>query len=685
MADEALSELLDDLVPGMPAKAKDKICAQAEGIPLYAVETIRSLVDRDVVVPQGGVYRLVGDLGQMTVPATLTSLLAARLDGLPPAERDLVKSLAVLGGTFPREAVSAVTDLPGEQVDQLLRSLVRKELLTVRADPLSPERGQYGFIQTMLRTVVHDTLTKRERKTRHLAVAEHLRRTFPDDGDEVSEVVATHYHDAYTAAPEDPDARHILESAISTFARAGKRAATVGSPDVAERQYRTAAELTDSETERATYLERAADMASQAGRHSDALIYYEAAAFTHVAAGGGQDAARLEARVGACLRRLGRAEEGIDRMRAAIADLQSQGNEHVLADLHAELGIAFGAFQSRSNDAATHVEQALALAAAHDLPRVLANALNGKALLLANWNRVFEAIGLLTVSVDIAREQGLTKEECGNRTNLGDLRSNSDLPGAGSEFEAALMLARRAGDADGQAFSLHNLAVTHLLAGRWDEAEKSALAAVSALPDGPAQALMRWPLVMLYAQRGQHEQARDQLTALETLSDSDDVQARAAVGIGRAAVAVGADAPGVVMPEAEERACLSMGLLTELKVVVDEPPGHVPPYLKAQLARYTGLVRAARDDHETVEADLHRAITILADLDYAYWLARTKADLGHWLTARGRRDEAEPLLTEAVDTFTQLAAQPDLDKARSSLVDAGVRAEHGGGHLPDEA
>ena len=164
------------------------------------------------------------------------------------------------------------------------------------------------------------------------------------------------------------------------------------------------------------------------------------------------------------------------------------------------------------------------------------------------------------------------------------------------------------------------------------------------------------------------------------------------------------------MPTAEERACLSMGLLTEgfrfgwplalelalsanrlddaarlLKVVVDEPPGHVPPYLKAQLARYTGLVRAALDDHETVEADLHRAITILTDLDYAYWLARTKADLGHWLTARGRRDEAEPLLTEAVATFTQLAAKPDLDKTRSSLVDAGVRAEHGGGHLPDEA
>jgi len=120
---EVIERMLDDLVPGMPSEARSRIGARAEGVPLYAVETIRALVDRDVVIPKDGAYRLVGDLGELQVPATLTSLLAARLDNLPAAERDLVKALAVLGATFSRQAVGALTNA-SYQVDDLLRSLV---------------------------------------------------------------------------------------------------------------------------------------------------------------------------------------------------------------------------------------------------------------------------------------------------------------------------------------------------------------------------------------------------------------------------------------------------------------------------------------------------------------------------------------------------------------------------------
>ena len=119
-----LDDLLDDLVPGMPETAKAQIAERAQGIPLYAVETVRALVDRDVVIPQDGVYRLVGDIGDFEVPATLTSLLASRLDALVPAERELVKGLAVLGATFPRSAVEVVTEAPTEQVDGWLQALV---------------------------------------------------------------------------------------------------------------------------------------------------------------------------------------------------------------------------------------------------------------------------------------------------------------------------------------------------------------------------------------------------------------------------------------------------------------------------------------------------------------------------------------------------------------------------------
>ena len=90
-----------------------------------------------------------------------------------------------------------------------LAELVRREVLTVSADPLSPERGSYRFAQQMLRQVAYDTLSRRDRKTRHLTVAAHLRAAFPGDGEEVADVIARHYLDALDAVPGDTDAGQI--------------------------------------------------------------------------------------------------------------------------------------------------------------------------------------------------------------------------------------------------------------------------------------------------------------------------------------------------------------------------------------------------------------------------------------------------------------------------------------------
>ena len=81
----SMDALVDALVPGMPPAARAKITGQAQGIPLFAVETVRALIDRDIVQPVEGVYRLVGDVGELAVPDSLHALLAARLDALDPA------------------------------------------------------------------------------------------------------------------------------------------------------------------------------------------------------------------------------------------------------------------------------------------------------------------------------------------------------------------------------------------------------------------------------------------------------------------------------------------------------------------------------------------------------------------------------------------------------------------------
>src|SRR3954452_18344206 len=112
-----MASVLDDLVADLPDALRDRIVERSEGVPLYAVETVRSLIDRDAVVPSEGVYRLVGDVGALDVPTTLTSLIGSRIDSLPPDERMLLKDLSVYGGGFPRAAVAAVSDLGDEVLD----------------------------------------------------------------------------------------------------------------------------------------------------------------------------------------------------------------------------------------------------------------------------------------------------------------------------------------------------------------------------------------------------------------------------------------------------------------------------------------------------------------------------------------------------------------------------------------
>ena len=120
--------------------------------------------------------------------------IVERAEGIPLYAIETVRT--VLGSSFPREAVEAISDTDPAKLDGVLSSLVRKEVLTVRADKLSPERGQYTFTQSLIRSVAYDMLTRAERKAGHLRTAEHLRSAFPDEGAEVAEVIGAHLYES---------------------------------------------------------------------------------------------------------------------------------------------------------------------------------------------------------------------------------------------------------------------------------------------------------------------------------------------------------------------------------------------------------------------------------------------------------------------------------------------------------
>src|SRR5205814_9942113 len=96
------------LAPGLPSEVQGTIVSRAEGVPLYAVERVRMVLDRGLLVHEGSVYRPVGPVETLEVPETLHALIAARLDGLSAEERRVLQDGAVLGKTFTKQAVAAL-------------------------------------------------------------------------------------------------------------------------------------------------------------------------------------------------------------------------------------------------------------------------------------------------------------------------------------------------------------------------------------------------------------------------------------------------------------------------------------------------------------------------------------------------------------------------------------------------
>src|SRR5665811_2351692 len=174
LSPDAMRELLAGLVPGLSADATARIIARADGIPLYAVEIVRMLVAQGSLEAADGAYRPVGDLADLTVPEALHSLIAARLDGLGPADRALLQAASVLGHSFTLDGLAAVAALDPGDVERRLHSLARRELVARDVDPRSAERGQFAFVQSLVREVAYSTLARRDRKTRHLAAARHF-------------------------------------------------------------------------------------------------------------------------------------------------------------------------------------------------------------------------------------------------------------------------------------------------------------------------------------------------------------------------------------------------------------------------------------------------------------------------------------------------------------------------------
>jgi class 3 adenylate cyclase/tetratricopeptide (TPR) repeat protein len=438
--DEDMRLLLGGFVPGLPEVAIRAILARADGMPLYAVETVRALVADGRLARDGDAYRPVGELGELTIPDTLRSLIASRLDALDPIDRSLVADASVLGQSFGVAGLTAVSGQDAEALEPRLRTLVRRELFDVEIDPRSPERGLYRFVQSLIREVAYGTLAKRERRARHLAAARYFEAL---GDDELAGLLASHYVAAHEASADGAEAAAVAIQARLALSGAADRAATLGGHDQAVSYLRQAVEITADPAERTALLLRAATSANAAGRHADAQelvhrgIEHAGAADDPEAVGTG------EALLGEIFIDMGNPAEAAEVLTKALATFPASGSGAVRAALLASLSRAHMRL-SQPEKAITAADLALDLAEHLGLERIVAETFNNKGSSLGQLGRNREGIALLRASIDVAHAGGFVAAEIRAMNNLG--ANTEDRREARDAHLAAADLALRVGN-----------------------------------------------------------------------------------------------------------------------------------------------------------------------------------------------------------------------------------------------
>ena len=441
LSEPAMRELLAGLVPGLPEAAVRAIVGRADGIPLYAVETVRMLLAEGRLELRQDAYVPVGDLTALAVPETLTALIASRLDGLDVADRALVSDGAVLGQSFTLAGLEAISGIDAATLEPRLRALVRREILTLEADPRSPELGQYAFVQALIREVAYNTLARADRKERHLAATRYFETLATD---ELAGALAGHYLAARENAPEGPERDALAAQARVALRGAAARAAELGAHDQASAFFERALTATTEPAERAELLERAGEEASAAGHHDAAERHLRAAVELRRELGDRAAMAGAIASLGTALNTTWRTGDAIAVLEPASADLADLAADPRVIALGGQLARAL--YLNTDNERSIEVaDRVLAAAERSDLRAILADTLVTKGSALGFVGRSVEGLALLAGGQAIAAAEGFSAVEVRAIVNRTAVEGARDPRSTFAAAKGGLLLARRLG------------------------------------------------------------------------------------------------------------------------------------------------------------------------------------------------------------------------------------------------
>jgi DNA-binding SARP family transcriptional activator len=268
LADAASRELVAELLPQADAEVRQRVAVTAEGNPFFAEELARHFSDE-----RGALVE---------VPTTVRAVLAARVDRLPAAEKQVLQDAAVVGRVFWAPALEAIE--PGGGIPEALRTLEDRELVVTHPTSSLPGNTELSFRHGLTREVAYRSIPRAQRCRTHAAVGEWIEQLAGDRRDEFIDLLAYHYEAAsapgdvalaWSAGSTEPE--QLRKKAVTALVEGGEAARRRASIEQALRFAERAEALAATNQERLSAMELRARSQHAAVRSDDALGAYCAA------------------------------------------------------------------------------------------------------------------------------------------------------------------------------------------------------------------------------------------------------------------------------------------------------------------------------------------------------------------------------------------------------------------------
>ncbi|HVF52208.1 MAG TPA: adenylate/guanylate cyclase domain-containing protein [Actinomycetota bacterium] len=528
-SDDMLTDLFGD---ALPVDVRTMISARSEGNPLYTEEIARMLIDRAVLVHESEGWRLASRIEGIDIPRSIHALVAARVDGLTPPEKELLQDAAVVGRVFWSGVVARLAHQTSSQTREQLGYLRMKELITPREPSSFSNEHEFGFHHALIRDVAYDSLPKKLRAEKHVEVARWAASGPTADRDDIVELIATHFGQALAYMAEMGAAKDetadLQERLLFWAVRAAERSRRAWQTDHALEWYRKALDVTEQlgkgGGEAGALWEALAFTAVDVLPDEETAEAFSRAIAAYQAGGNEVGVGRAKAGYSKTLFQMGKEEAAVAMAEEAVSVLRSKNDEGSLARAVAALARLYW-LSDRDEEAERLAAEATDLAGRAGDRETEALALNIRGLTLCSVEGVEAALEPVRQSHAIAREIGQLPLLLYTGHNIGLYRTDlGDSDGSGQKtLEDTLELARRHGRGMNRALLAITLCSIYARQGRFDQAEAVITQAVEEAPQTWARLAAGFEIALglVDAYRGDLPAARAHIDKAASHSSSD--------------------------------------------------------------------------------------------------------------------------------------------------------------------